>query len=200
MTKTFADQTGFLRAFLDAVPALLFVVDEDVAILECNAAASRLLDVDKADALKRRAGDVLHCIHSTDSEDGCGRGPFCRNCIIRSSVVKAFLGQEIVRRRAKMELVTENGVREIYALISVSSFTHAGERFALLLIEDISQLVELQKIVPICASCKKIRDDKGYWHQIEEYIKTHSETEFSHSICPDCAEKLYPELYKDKES
>lgn len=49
----------------------------------------------------------------------------------------------------------------------------------------------LSGFLPICASCKKIRDDKGYWTQIESYIKNHSEAEFSHSICPDCAEKLY---------
>lgn len=49
-------------------------------------------------------------------------------------------------------------------------------------------------LLPICASCKKIRDDNGYWNQIESYIKTHSEAEFSHSICPDCAKKLYPDF------
>lgn len=54
----------------------------------------------------------------------------------------------------------------------------------------------LRGILPICASCKKIRDDKGYWNQIESYIRDHSEAEFSHGICPDCAKKLYPELFK----
>jgi len=49
-------------------------------------------------------------------------------------------------------------------------------------------------LLPICASCKKIRDDAGYWRQIEAYIRDHSEAEFSHSICPECAKKLYPEL------
>lgn len=52
----------------------------------------------------------------------------------------------------------------------------------------------LSGLLPICASCKKIRDDNGYWSQIESYIKIHSEAEFSHSICPDCAKKLYPDL------
>ena len=49
-------------------------------------------------------------------------------------------------------------------------------------------------LLPICASCKKIRDDKGYWNQLEDYIHKHSEAEFSHSVCPDCAKKLYPDL------
>jgi len=50
----------------------------------------------------------------------------------------------------------------------------------------------LKGFIPICASCKKIRDDGGYWNQIESYIQKHSDAEFSHSICPDCAKKLYP--------
>ena len=52
----------------------------------------------------------------------------------------------------------------------------------------------LSGLLPICASCKKIRDDKGYWSQIESYISEHSEAEFSHGICPDCAKKLYSEI------
>ena len=52
----------------------------------------------------------------------------------------------------------------------------------------------LSGLLPICASCKKIRDDKGYWNQIETFIQNNSEAEFTHGICPDCAKKLYPEL------
>jgi len=55
----------------------------------------------------------------------------------------------------------------------------------------------LSGLLPICASCKKIRDDKGYWNQIESYIRDHSEAEFSHGICPDCAKQMYPAYMKD---
>ncbi len=57
----------------------------------------------------------------------------------------------------------------------------------------------LKGFFPICASCKNIRDDKGYWNQVESYISSHSEAVFSHSICPKCLEKLYPELYPSTE-
>jgi signal transduction histidine kinase len=60
--------------------------------------------------------------------------------------------------------------------------------------EALSNIKTLTGFLPICASCKKIRDDKGYWNQLEAYIQDHSEAEFSHSICPGCAQKLYPEL------
>lgn len=52
----------------------------------------------------------------------------------------------------------------------------------------------LSGMLPICSSCKKVRDDKGYWTQIESYVRSRSEADFSHSICPDCAKKLYPEM------
>jgi PAS domain S-box-containing protein len=58
----------------------------------------------------------------------------------------------------------------------------------------LSQIKQLSGLLPICASCKKIRDDKGYWNQIESYIKKHSEAKFSHGICPECARRLYPDL------
>jgi len=56
----------------------------------------------------------------------------------------------------------------------------------------------LRGLLPICASCKKIRDDDGYWHQVENYICDHSDAEFSHGICPDCMKVLYPEFHKSK--
>lgn len=58
--------------------------------------------------------------------------------------------------------------------------------------QAIAEVKTLKGIIPICASCKKIRDDKGYWNQVEEYVRNHTEAEFSHGICPDCASHLYP--------
>jgi hypothetical protein len=55
----------------------------------------------------------------------------------------------------------------------------------------------LSGLIPICASCKNIRNDKGYWTKIESYITKHSKAKFSHSICPNCAKKLYPDLFKE---
>jgi len=54
--------------------------------------------------------------------------------------------------------------------------------------------ITLTGLLPICAHCKKIRDDQGYWNHVESYIKSHSEADFSHGICPECARKNYPEL------
>ena len=65
----------------------------------------------------------------------------------------------------------------------------------------LSEVKTLRGFLPICANCKNIRNDKGYWEQIENYIHDRSDAEFSHSICPECAKKLYPDfdLYTTKE-
>jgi PAS domain S-box-containing protein len=62
--------------------------------------------------------------------------------------------------------------------------------------DALAEVKRLSGLLPICANCKNIRDDKGYWNQIEAYIRDHSEADFSHSICPECAKNLYPEFYK----
>jgi hypothetical protein len=58
----------------------------------------------------------------------------------------------------------------------------------------LSEVKTLRGFLPICSHCKKIRDDEGYWNQIESYIHKHSDAEFSHGICPECAQKYYPDM------
>ena len=62
--------------------------------------------------------------------------------------------------------------------------------------ETLSKVRTLSGLLPICSNCKKIRDDKGYWQKLETFVHEHSNAEFSHSICPDCMEKLYPDFSK----
>ncbi|MCG3210200.1 MAG: hypothetical protein FOGNACKC_03831 [Anaerolineae bacterium] len=60
----------------------------------------------------------------------------------------------------------------------------------------LAQVKTLRGLLPICANCKKIRDDGGYWHTVEEYLRDHSEADFSHGICPDCMQALYADFIK----
>ncbi len=69
------------------------------------------------------------------------------------------------------------------------------------LIEELQTALEniktLRGLIPICANCKKIRDDQGYWQDVAVYVSKHSEADFTHGICPDCAKKLYPQFYTE---
>ncbi|GEM_PF-1324294 len=71
------------------------------------------------------------------------------------------------------------------------------ERLIKELQDALNKVKTLSGLLPICAFCKNIRDDGGYWHQVEAYIKEHSEANFSHGVCPDCAQKHYPEYFKE---
>ncbi len=70
----------------------------------------------------------------------------------------------------------------------------AERRLVAELQEALGQVKLLSGLVPICGACKKIRDDHGFWQQMERYIESHSEAHFSHGICPECMESLYPEI------
>ncbi len=63
--------------------------------------------------------------------------------------------------------------------------------------QALKEIKTLRGILPLCSFCKKIRDDKGYWEQVDVYIHKYSEADISHSICPDCMKKHYPEEYED---
>jgi hypothetical protein len=74
----------------------------------------------------------------------------------------------------------------------------AKERLIFELQDALAKVKTLSGLLPICANCKKIRDDSGYWNRIEAYIGKHADVQFTHGICPDCAKKLYPELFEEK--
>jgi PAS domain-containing protein len=70
---------------------------------------------------------------------------------------------------------------------------HERERLIRELQDALAKVKSLSGLLPICASCKKIRDDVGKWHVLEIYIRNHTQADFSHGICPDCQKKLYPD-------
>jgi len=186
MTMNDAEKSDLLRAVFDVLPSMVFVVDEDVRIQEYNTAASDLLMAERKTILKRRAGEILHCVHSTDVPEGCGRAPSCKECIVRNSVTEAFRGNRIVRRRMRLELDRAGNRVTLYALITASPFSFRERPHALLVIEDISEIAELHRLIPICSVCRKVRDDKESWMQVESYFKNSWDVDFTHGFCPDC--------------
>ena len=94
--------------------------------------------------------------------------------------------------------------QELFIAVEVALHKHAMDREKEKLTQELKEALDkvkrLSGLLPICVSCKKIRNDKGYWTRIEQYIQEHSEAEFSHGICNDCAKKLYPDYFKDDET
>jgi DNA-binding NtrC family response regulator len=85
------------------------------------------------------------------------------------------------------------------AIIRTIRYAIERQRMTTEIKRGLDHIKTLQGMLPICSACKNIRDDEGYWNRIESYISEHSEVKFTHSICPDCAKKLYPEFYKHED-
>ena len=115
----------------------------------------------------------------------------------------AFFGGYVSDMRRRLRLRNE-GIRKAHEELTaeVEERRKAQEEKDSLIVElrrALSEVKTLSGMLPICSSCKKIRDDKGYWNRIESYIRSHSEVQFSHGICPDCAKKLYPDIVSEKD-
>jgi CheY-like chemotaxis protein len=93
-------------------------------------------------------------------------------------------------------------INELRSAIEIAMVKHEAAKSRETLIAQLQKALQevktLRGLLPICASCKKIRKDDNSWQQIEEYIASHSDADFTHGICPECAHRLYPELYPNK--
>lgn len=124
-------------------------------------------------------------------------------------VIMAFILGYAANRKANELVESQTNLTDLNSQLAVANerlkgeileHKKAEEEKSDLIVElqdALAQVKKLSGFIPICASCKKIRDDKGYWNQVEQYISDHSEALFSHSICPDCMRSLYPEIADD---
>ena len=123
----------------------------------------------------------------------------------RQRMSKMRDGEDLVYER--WEITRADGEKRTVGISTSILTTHDGQIHVLALMQDVtdeeryrrqieSRLSTLEGLLPICASCKKIRTVKGGWQQLEAYISQHSETKFTHSICPECSQELYPDLMK----
>jgi PAS domain S-box-containing protein len=140
MTRDLLQKADFLHHLFDTIPSFIFIVDQDVRIHHLNAAASRLLGVDKEMVLLKRGGEALHCLHSSETPEGCGRAPACRDCVVRNSVNRSFQGSAVQQETAKMLLPCDGGTNEVHMLVTASPIRYEDRNFTLLILEDITKL------------------------------------------------------------
>ncbi len=97
---------------------------------------------------------------------------------------------------------TERGVLVLIGLVDLTARKAADERQRELIAQlqaALGEIKSLRGLIPICAGCKKVRDDSGYWHSVESYLRTHTDADFSHGFCPECSRGLYGELWDEGE-
>ena len=186
--------------FLDLVPKAratvverlqdgFLVLDAMDRVIDINSTAVRLLGINLP-AIGRKLADIFPAL-----SDLMRRSPGAEALTLSSphetaatlEVSVTWLTNRSGRQTGKVLLLRDITERRLAE--------KEREKLIAELRDALANLKRLSGLLPICASCKKIRDDQGYWHQVENYMQDHAEVEFSHGICPECAAKLYPELH-----
>lgn len=194
MTSGFFTDDDYFKVVFDNLPTSLFVVNCDFKILNLNPAAKELFGIASDVILQRLCGQIVHCLHAIESEGGCGSTAFCPDCVIRNAVESSCKGEFVKKSKYKMKIQQGNDVSDVWMIVSTSPLNYKDEKFVLLAIEDITEIIELKRLLPICSNCSKIRNDEQYWESVSDYFKKHEGFEFTHSVCPECARKLYPDF------
>ena len=178
---------------LEALPFAALVVDRELRIHAANRAAEALLEPARGSALGQRGGEAMSCVNSRLGPTGCGGSSHCHDCVLRQTVAQAADEQRPVRRRARLVHVRDEVERPVHLLITASPLDLSFQRAYLVMLEDIAQLLEVGRLVPICAHCKKVRE-RQQWKSVERYFSDRLDVDFSHGLCPDCALELYPDV------
>lgn len=135
---------------------MLLIVDSDVRIHHVNAATTRELGLEGDAVFMLRGGDALHCIHAEETPGGCGMATVCRDCALRNSVTSALKERKVRRECALMELVMKDGIASMQLLITASPIMYEGKRYALLALENITGLKQIED--SLRASEEKLRN------------------------------------------
>lgn len=137
----------------------------------------------------RATGDDVHIIFTTAYSD--------LSCMLEAIelgidqyVIKPISFQQLLKAIDKCAVIIEQRK-------AAKRYTEEREKLIVELKTALDKVKQLSGLLPICASCKKIRNDEGYWEQIESYIRDHSEAEFTHSICAECSERLYGDFLRN---
>ncbi len=194
------NEERYFKTLINSLQEAVIIVGRDYRIYDANEAACKVTQKKRGQVIGNPCCEILHL-----SKDPCyNKGIQCpvkmvfetgeRTRVIHkhSSISGISRWEEIIASPLKNEdgeinLVVEE-IRDCSELLKNRN-----------IIEELTSEIEtLQAMLPICSNCKKIRNDEGYWENVEEYIGKNSNTVFTHGLCPGCAKELYPEYYKGK--
>lgn len=196
MERKVVESEETARSLLNASSDAAFLIDKDGTFLTMNDMV--------AERLKKRPEDLLgiSCFDLLPADLAASR----RKATMKAVDSKAPLRVVDEREGAILDtniypIIGQNEEVQRIAVFSrditkEKKIEKEREKLIAELQVALDEITILREILPICASCKKIRDDKGYWNQIEAYLHEHADLKFSHSICPDCMKEQHPEIYK----
>lgn len=190
----------FQQQLLDTIPVPIFYKNEKYVYIGCNKSFEEFIGMDRLDIIGKSTYDIAppkfaSIYHEKDLELINNPGIQVYEFAVKSKTDDS--NRRVIFHKATFGKPNGQVAGLIGAILDITERKNAEdekEKLIIQLQEALDKVKLLSGFIPICSSCKNIRDDKGFWNKMEAYISEHSEAEFSHGICPDCAKKLYPDL------
>ena len=189
-------QEKFSKAFHSSPYAILLTRLSDGKILEVNDGFTAITGYGAGEVLGSSTGDLHFWAQASDREEVVAQLSAHGRIDGREFAFRTKSGERVIGLFSAAVIAIGNEPCILSSIADLTARKQAEEERERLVAErerDLQEIKILGGLLPICMSCKKIRDDQGYWNQIEIYIRSHSQAEFSHGLCPECAHKLYPE-------
>ena len=200
------------RNIVEQASDAILLCDERCAVAEWNRAAEEMTGLSAAGVLgkfywdiqfelvpkERKTPDVYERLHSMILQAlESGHAQWFRRPIDgefqRPDGMRCYFQQTVFPIQTAKGVMVGSITRDLTEQVQAEK---EREKLFRELEEALARVKTLSGLLPICASCKKIRDDRGDWHELEAYVREHSDADFSHGICPECAHKLYPRFFK----
>lgn len=129
----------------ESIPCGVLIVDGERRVQAVNNVMEKTFGISEAEVLNKRGGEALGCIHAFESHKGCGFSDACQACRVRATALEAIDGKKMYRNKADVELMINNEQRDLKLLLSAAPFEHDGERLAIVILEDITELDGLRR-------------------------------------------------------
>jgi PAS domain S-box-containing protein len=196
--KTAQDALSIVIDAINSTVGGLIITDLNGTIRFANPSFCKMFDYSHDDIISKNAADLFSTKEVRTFSDVVAIVDISKNDS-QEFVVESKEGRSFVVEVTASNVTSSSGelAGKMASFIDITKRKEIeADREKLIgkLQDALNKIKTLRGIIPICASCKKIRDDKGYWNQLESYIREHSEAVFSHGICPECTEKIYPDL------
>lgn len=169
---------------LEALPHPTFLVDADRRVVFANAAGRSLFGAEPGSTL----GSALGCAEA--AAGGCGAKPTCSDCAI-AEVVRRALAGERARVRAFLIRTGEGGEpADLHLLVAGAPYRLGDAAHAILVLEDVDQILADPGVVRICSACGRVQDQEGEWYPLHRYLQDRLGLEANEEICPACARRV----------
>jgi PAS domain S-box-containing protein len=190
----------YFKAIIHSLKTSIIIIDKNYTIVDTNTSFCSKYETTREEIIGKHCYEITHRFDSPcyQKDTDCpARKVFetgKQTQVIHSHIVE---GSNIWEEIVASPLKDEKG-NVLYVVEEIQDVTDLLKTMDIALGMS-AEIKTLKRIIPICANCKKIRTDTGFWKNIEEYIEEHSDSELSHGICPDCSQKLYPDFSEKRE-